>query len=197
MRLRVIVSLLLLGASPTLAQKQRNSSPFSAVQLQLARPAAVRQIAPVSAQRTIDILRTAGIVPTTMDHPFSLSSRNTLIDANTYLTISRAGMRPERDTIYMDGRDAPTGGSTVALNWNADPERRYVVDCAIPAGTGAIEFGWGTLSFGEPAAGSSEQVPILNGRAAVVLPAGAGSAVQIRSEHAVELTSCDVTPFGS
>lgn len=195
MRLRVIMALLLLGASPALGQKQPNSNPFSAMQLQFAKPPAVRQIAPVTAQRTAEILRAAGIVPTAVDHPFSLSSRVTLIDANTYLTISRSGMRPERNTIYMDGRDTPTGGSALSLNWTADPDRRYVVDCAIPAGVGAIEFGWGTFQFGDPS--SSQLVPILNGHASIVLPAGAGSAVQLRAEHAVELTSCDVTPFGT
>ena len=197
MRRCVIVGLFILGASPAGAQKLPNSNPFTAMQLQLAKPPALRQIPPVSAQRTVEILRAAGIVPATIDRPFSLSSRVTLIDPNTFLTMARAGMRPERNAIYMDGRDTPTGGSALSLNWNADPERRYVVDCAIPAGVGAIEFAWGTLSFGEPAPGSFEQVPILNGRAAVVLPAGAGSMVQIHSEHAVELTNCDVTPFGA
>jgi len=161
-------------------------------------PSPLRDRAQFNAQRTFEILRAAGVLtPTNVDRPVTISARQPFIDELTYLDIARASLRPAQSQIVMDGADSPNGASAVTLHWNADTDRRYVIDCAFNAGIGDVDFRWGVQSIAPGAPATAERVPIIGARAAIVLPAGVPGSVELRSDHSVELTSCDVTAFQS
>jgi hypothetical protein len=148
----------------------------------------------VTAQRTLDVLRAAGVLNVRTDSPFTLSARRPFLDPQTYLTFVRSSLYPDRNVIVLN--DAATGleDSLIKLHWFGNPDRRYVVDCAFASGAGDVRFEW-PVQLQTTAAPSYAESSIIDGRAAVVLPRGASAEVTIRSGQAAELSSCDVTPF--
>jgi len=104
-------------------------------------------------------------------------------------------VQPDRNVIVMNDASMGLEGSVAKIQWFGNPERRYVVDCAFESGVGSVRFEWlGPLRF--DGTQSHADVSIIDGRAAVVLPAEAGSSISITTQQSVGLSSCDVTPFG-
>lgn len=182
----LIGGLLFLGAAPAMAQI--NQKP-----IQLPPAFGLRNVElsrPVAAQRTIEVLRAAGILKLRTDSPFTLSARQPFLDPQTYLTVEGGSLYPERDTIVLNDRSA------VTIHWFGNPDLRYVIDCAFGIGTGAIRFDWSGEFVRIGGDRQYDEIPLIGGRSAIVLPPGASSSVRITQQGTVELSSCDVTPFG-
>jgi len=190
-RLTVVTAFLTIGASPALAQSPKKTNPLIAVpQLRIG------QVQPTAtAQRTIEVLRAAGIMNVRPDAPFTLSARQPYIDPQTFLILKRVSIQPERNAILMNDASMGLEGSVAKIQWFGNLDRRYVVDCSFGSGAGSVQFEWSVPLSSDPPPNHAD-VPIIDGRAAVVLPAAVASSVILTTRQSVELSSCDVTPFG-
>jgi hypothetical protein len=190
----IVAAVLLLGAAPALAQKEPGISQAPAVSHS---PFAHLLPPRANANRTIEVLRAAGILNVRTDSPFTLSARTPYLDPQTFMTLDRSSLYPDRNVIVMNRADLGLDRSSATVHWFGNPDRRYVVDCAFASGTGTVRFDWseGAVSLGDSSP-HQDDVPIVNGRAAIVLPTSASSSVRIAPREATEMSSCDVTPFG-
>lgn len=152
-------------------------------------------IAPVSIDRKLQILKSAGIdvVPAALQEAVTLSVRKPWVDAETYLTVTRSpGYDAGANIAAIGGASGGLNRSYVTLYWRANPARRHIVDCAITnSSREPISFDWALGS-----ARSSATAAITGGRAAVVMPAGSRGDLALASANAFTFTSCEITPVG-
>lgn len=152
-------------------------------------PVTTAPVGAVTANRTILMLKNAGIVNPTLDRPISLTPRAPYIDDLTYLAVAGGDYVPKRNLIGIRGPENGVTSSWAEISWNASPDRRYILDCAVGADGLGVTF----RSNG----GASERVQVSGGRAGVVLPVGAQPPVRIMLDISQVLSGCDITPFGS
>ena len=166
--------------------------PVVPVTVMPATPTTMAPVGPVTANRTAELLKNAGIInPTNIDQPVHLTPRAPYIDDLTYLAVGGGDFIPQRNMIGIRGAENGVTSSWAELSWNAMPDRRYVVDCAIDANTLGVTFNW------HGGDNPREKVYVSGGRAGVVLPVGAQPPVRIMLDVSNVLTGCDITPFAS
>ena len=152
-------------------------------------PVTTAPVGAVTGNRTIDVLKAAGIVnPINLEHPVTLSAHAPFIDDATYIHFTNGDLY--RDTVAIRG-SSQTHPTDFWVHWNAFPDKRYVIDCAFTSDGPVISFTWDRPTIG------STRVPVTGGRAAAVLPTGTEGPVMMISNAPVQLSSCDITPFGS
>jgi hypothetical protein len=183
-RLILMMPLLVLGGGQAIAQINQKPIPSRPI-FEIGK---IEPSHPVTAERTIQVLRAAGILNVRPDSPFTLSARHPYLDPQTFMSSMSVNLDTERNLIGM----APN--SWIRIQWFGNPERRYVVDCAVPSGQ-ELEFIWGRWTT--VGVRTQMNVPVNDGRAAIVLPAGFDSQVTLHSSAIIEVSSCDVTPFAS
>jgi len=154
-------------------------------------PTTTAPVGPVNANRTVEMLKSAGIVNPTLDRPITLTPRAPYIDELTFLAVTSAGSWPPRNEIIIDQPNNGVTSSWAIVSWNASPDRRYVLDCAFEGNseTANLTFRWGS--------DRTDNAQIVGGHAGIVLPAGVQPPVRIATDRQAFLNQCDITPFGS
>jgi len=154
-------------------------------------PTTTAPVGPVTANRTIEMLKSAGIVNPTLDRPITLSPHAPIINNETYLGVSNASLYPGRDMLVIDQPNNGVTSSWAVVSWNASPDRRYVLDCGFEGNTETADltFAWGR--------DGSDHARVVGGHAGIVLPAGVQTPVRIATDRQAYLKQCDITPFGS
>lgn len=154
-------------------------------------PTTTAPIGPATANRTIEMLKTAGIVNPTLDRPITLSPHAPIINNDTYLGVANASLYPGRDMLVIDQPNNGVTSSWAVVAWNASPDRRYVLDCAFEGNTETADLMFVWQRDG------SDHARVVGGHAGIVLPAGAQPPVRIATDRQAYLKQCDITPFGS
>jgi hypothetical protein len=154
-------------------------------------PVTTAPVGPVNANRTVEMLKNAGIVNPTLDRPISLTPRTPIINDQTYLGVTGGSLYPGRNMLVIDQPNGGVTSSWAVVSWNASPDRRYVLDCAFEGNAENYDL---TFSWERD---RSDHARVAGGHAGIVLPAGAQPPVRISAEGQSYLKQCDITPFGS
>lgn len=180
---------LLLSVASTAASAQ--IGPIAVPALRTARPATLT----VPLDRKLQILQAAGInaAPGALEESLTLSVRKPWVDEGTYLSVTRpSGYAPEGNVTALQGVTGGLHRSYLTLYWRANAAKRHIVDCAVSNyGREPIAFDW-ALGTGR----SGATAPIVDGRAAIVMPAGSKGDLALTSANGFTFSSCEITPVG-
>jgi hypothetical protein len=155
-------------------------------------PVTSAPVGPVNANRTLELLKNAGIInPTNVERPVALTPRSPYVDEATYFLISAGDYAPGRNVIGIRGPEGGVTSSFVGVFWNPTPDRRYVIDCAFDGDGNDVTFSWDRGVIG------ATHVAVAGGHAGAVLPVGVLPPVRMNVAHTTTLSECDITPFGA
>lgn len=146
-----------------------------------------QQVAPA---RTLEVLRTMNLGNPTLGEPATLSVRKPYIDAGTHLAFE--GFRMVRPGLNSAESMLGAKGSTVIVAWEADPAKRYLVDCelrfAMPNPEPVVVF--------KDVGDSETMVDAVSNRAAFLTNLGRVGRVWVTGNGAFDFKSCTITPVG-
>jgi len=140
--------------------------------------------------RTLQVLKDMKIDNGLLGEPVTLSVQAPYIDSRTHLTFE--GFRIVRPGQNIAESMLGPKTSDVIVAWQADPAKRYVVDCelefAMPNPEPVVVFK--DVSDGET------NVDLVANRAAFVTTAGRVGRVWVAGNGAFNFKSCTITPVG-
>ena len=143
-----------------------------------------------SRARATEVLRAINIENPPLGTPVTLSVRTPFVDSGTHLAFE--GFRMVRPGTNSAESMLGPKASTVIVAWEADPAKRYVVDCemrfAMPNPEPVMVF--------KDVGDGEKMVDVAGNRAAFITTAGRVGRVWVTGNGAFDFQSCTITPFG-